>query len=99
MTHTFFQKHGFNYIHTPVITISDCEGAGEMFQVTTLFSEADRLEHELKENPPPSATDLEATKFLVKEKGDKVSDLKATKLINQKLLLQYLNFGSLKIGS
>lgn len=34
--HRFFQERGFFYIHTPVITSSDCEGAGEMFQVTTL---------------------------------------------------------------
>ena len=34
--HDFFQEDGFLYIHTPVITASDCEGAGEMFQVTTL---------------------------------------------------------------
>ena len=34
-THTFFQQRGFLYIHTPIITASDCEGAGEMFQVTT----------------------------------------------------------------
>lgn len=34
--HEFFQSRGFLYIHTPVITTSDCEGAGEMFQVTTL---------------------------------------------------------------
>lgn len=34
--HDFFQKHGFHYIHTPIITGSDCEGAGEMFRVTTL---------------------------------------------------------------
>ena len=34
--HTFFQERGFNYVHTPLITASDCEGAGEMFQVTTL---------------------------------------------------------------
>ncbi len=33
--HDFFQKRGFNYIHTPIITGSDCEGAGEMFRVTT----------------------------------------------------------------
>ena len=32
-THNFFQGHGFLYVHTPVITASDCEGAGEMFQV------------------------------------------------------------------
>lgn len=34
--HTFFQERGFFYIHTPIITASDCEGAGEMFRVTTL---------------------------------------------------------------
>ena len=34
--HTFFQDRGFVYVHTPIITASDCEGAGEMFQVTTL---------------------------------------------------------------
>ncbi|MBD5118669.1 MAG: asparagine--tRNA ligase [Clostridiales bacterium] len=34
--HCFFQERGFIYIHTPIITASDCEGAGEMFQVTTL---------------------------------------------------------------
>jgi asparaginyl-tRNA synthetase len=34
--HTFFRSRGFRYIHTPIITGSDCEGAGEMFRVTTL---------------------------------------------------------------
>ena len=34
--HCFFQEQGFVYVHTPIITASDCEGAGEMFQVTTL---------------------------------------------------------------
>ena len=34
--HKFFQERGFVYVHTPLITGSDCEGAGEMFQVTTL---------------------------------------------------------------
>ncbi len=34
--HEFFQERGFVYVHTPIITGSDCEGAGEMFQVTTL---------------------------------------------------------------
>ena len=34
--HQFFQDRGFVYVHTPIITGSDCEGAGEMFQVTTL---------------------------------------------------------------
>ncbi len=34
--HKFFNERGFVYVHTPLITGSDCEGAGEMFQVTTL---------------------------------------------------------------
>ncbi|MFL2871174.1 MAG: asparagine--tRNA ligase [Pirellulaceae bacterium] len=34
--HNFFQENGFLYTHTPIITASDCEGAGEMFQVTTM---------------------------------------------------------------
>jgi asparaginyl-tRNA synthetase len=35
-THLFFQERGFLYLHTPIITGSDCEGAGKMFRVTTL---------------------------------------------------------------
>ena len=34
--HNFFQQEGFLYVHTPIITASDCEGAGELFEVTTL---------------------------------------------------------------
>jgi asparaginyl-tRNA synthetase len=34
--HDFFQEEGFFYVHTPIITASDCEGAGQMFRVTTL---------------------------------------------------------------
>jgi len=44
--HEFFQRRGFHQIHTPVITTSDCEGAGEMFQVVT--------EQELNEGSPQS---------------------------------------------
>ena len=36
-THKFFQERGFQYVHTPIITASDCEGAGEMLQVTTML--------------------------------------------------------------
>ncbi len=43
--HEFFQSRGFVYVHTPIITGSDCEGAGEMFQVTTLdMNDPPRLE-------------------------------------------------------
>lgn len=38
-THLFFQERGFKYIHTPIITTADCEGAGEMFTVTTMLDE------------------------------------------------------------
>lgn len=42
-THQFFQELGFIYVHTPIITTSDCEGAGEMFQVTTLLPQTDKI--------------------------------------------------------
>ena len=42
--HEFFQEEGFLYVHTPIITASDCEGAGAMFRVTTLDPSA---------TPPP----------------------------------------------
>ncbi|XP_043720610.1 asparagine--tRNA ligase, cytoplasmic 1-like [Telopea speciosissima] len=84
-THTFFQKHGFFYVHTPIITTSDCEGAGEMFQVTTMFSDSEKLEKELKQNPPPSESEIEAAKLLVKEKGDIVSQLKSAKASKEEI--------------
>lgn len=39
-THLFFQSRGFLYLHTPIITASDCEGAGKMFRTTTLDLDA-----------------------------------------------------------
>ncbi|KAE8658188.1 Asparagine--tRNA ligase [Hibiscus syriacus] len=68
-THSFFQEHNFLYVHTPIITTSDCEGAGEMFQVTTLISESEKLEKELIKNPPPSEAGIEAARKLVSERG------------------------------
>ncbi|MBQ3052874.1 MAG: asparagine--tRNA ligase [Clostridia bacterium] len=45
--HEFFQSRNFTYIHTPLITASDCEGAGEMFKVTTIgYSENYKNEEE-----------------------------------------------------
>ena len=46
--HKFFQEEGFNYIHTPIISTSDAEGAGEMFQVTTF--NLDKVPHDEKGN-------------------------------------------------
>jgi asparaginyl-tRNA synthetase len=63
--HRFFQERGFFYVHTPVITTSDCEGAGEMFRVTTLDIE----------NPPRSENNaVDFTKdFFGKKAGLTVS--------------------------
>ncbi|KAK6147782.1 hypothetical protein DH2020_018694 [Rehmannia glutinosa] len=85
-THTFFQKHGFLYVHTPIITTSDCEGAGEMFQVTTIINDAEKLEKDLKENPPPSETDIKAAELVVKEKGEAVAQLKSAKASKQEIV-------------
>ncbi|MGQ4807045.1 Asparagine--tRNA ligase [Candidatus Entotheonellaceae bacterium PAL068K] len=43
--HQFFRDCGFYYLHTPIITGSDCEGAGEMFRVTTLPPDLDPRQH------------------------------------------------------
>ena len=57
-----------------------------MFQVTTLISEADRLERDLINNPPPSAADIEAAQLVVKEKGDSVAQLKSAKAEKAEIL-------------
>ncbi len=51
--HKFFQERDFVYVHTPIITGSDCEGAGEMFRVTTL---------DLKDLPQTEEGDVEFSK-------------------------------------
>ena len=73
-THSFFNKNGFLYVHTPLITQSDCEGAGEMFQVTTLLGAADEAA-EAGESAP-TAADVEAMKAKVTQAGDVVKQLK-----------------------
>ena len=47
-THKFFQERDFLYVHTPIITASDCEGAGQMFKVTTLDNKKPPLTKEGK---------------------------------------------------
>ncbi len=54
--HTFFQEKGFVYVHTPIITGSDCEGAGEMFSVTTLPLK------DIKNMPVTESGDIDFTK-------------------------------------
>ena len=62
--HSFFQEMGFIYVHTPIITGSDCEGAGEMFKVTTL---------DLKKIPIENGNVDFSTDFFGKETGLTVS--------------------------
>ena len=45
--HTFFHERGYFYVHTPLITASDAEGAGQMFQVTTSLTVSGQLEGEM----------------------------------------------------
>lgn len=63
--HEYFQKNGYVYINTPLITGSDCEGAGEMFQVTTIGYDA--------ENKYKSAEEYYADDFFGKKAGLSVS--------------------------
>ena len=49
--HNFFQDKDFVYVHTPIITASDCEGAGEMFKVTTLDSNEKNPENDFFGKP------------------------------------------------
>jgi len=57
-THAFFQERGFLYVHTPIITAADCEGAGEMFHVTTILSKLKYGEKDAAKQPlPPKALD------------------------------------------
>ena len=54
-THAFFNSRNFFYMHSPLITASDCEGAGEMFRVTTfdLDGGIDKLPTKTITTPPP----------------------------------------------
>lgn len=72
-THSFFQKHGFLYVHTPIITASDCEGAGEMFQVTTLLNDAEKA----GTAPAVDAATLEEMRAKVAAAGEAVKTVKA----------------------
>lgn len=62
--HEFYQSRGFLYVHTPVITTSDCEGAGQLFQVTTLdlarlaLSQETRAKSQVKESGAESGPSL-----------------------------------------
>jgi asparaginyl-tRNA synthetase len=68
--HAFFNERGFMYVHTPLITASDCEGAGEMFAVTTMLGHAEKNKGTL-----PLVTPEEAKKRAGDKHPPKVGDV------------------------
>ena len=77
-THTFFQSHDFTYVNTPIVTASDCEGAGEQFQVTTLLNGADGAAA-APAPAPASAAEVAAAAAAAAEQGAAVKALKEKK--------------------
>eukprot|EP01094_Clydonella_sp_ATCC50884_P000364 TRINITY_DN10283_c0_g1_i3.p1 TRINITY_DN10283_c0_g1~~TRINITY_DN10283_c0_g1_i3.p1 ORF type:complete len:597 (-),score=239.77 TRINITY_DN10283_c0_g1_i3:172-1941(-) len=75
-THVFFQERNFSYIHTPIITSSDCEGAGEMFQLSTLLPAPDKTVVPIQEKP---VEEIAAANEKVTQAGAAVRDLKEKK--------------------
>jgi asparaginyl-tRNA synthetase len=69
-THEFFNKAGFYYMHAPLITASDCEGAGEMFQVTTLINEISEEKEGKPEGVLPPDTDGPSQEVVDKKIAD-----------------------------
>ncbi|MDY0269016.1 asparagine--tRNA ligase [Trichloromonas sp.] len=72
--HQFFRERGFLYVHTPIITANDCEGAGEMFRVTTL----DPLKPPLKEGKVDWSEDFFGEKAGLTVSGQLQGELFAT---------------------
>ena len=74
--HAFFDEEGFNYVHSPIITTSDCEGAGEQFQVTTLINGIDGPSVASAQSNVASEADIAAAKAAAAEQGVVVKTLK-----------------------
>ncbi|KAJ8634380.1 hypothetical protein MRB53_027716 [Persea americana] len=89
-THTFCQNHGFLYVNMPVITSTDSMGNGETFQVTTLFSEDEKIEEPNLMNDH-GAINLEVVKTAIKEKRNRVQELQRTDSNKEALLAALLD--------
>ena len=77
-THAFFASEGFRYVQTPILTASDCEGAGEMFRVTTLDpADAPPVAASDATAAAPSAAAVAELEEQIKAQGDKVRAAKA----------------------
>jgi len=81
-THRFFGSEGFRYVQTPLITASDCEGAGEMFRVTTLPTTVDAAPGAVaaaEPAPAPRGDALAALEAEIATQGAKVREVKEAK--------------------
>ena len=91
--HSYFQENGFNYVHTPIITGSDAEGAGEMFRVTTLDPKNPPLTEEgdvdWKQDFFGKATNLTVNSDLLNQAKSLKINLSAT--LEQALIVQVKN--------
>ncbi|GBG24668.1 Asparagine--tRNA ligase [Hondaea fermentalgiana] len=67
--HDFFRLQGFQYVHTPIITASDCEGAGEMMAVTTMLGKAEENKGKL-----PTVTAELAKKYALDDPNTKLKE-------------------------
>ena len=81
-THDFFaRENGMLYVHTPLITSSDCEGAGEMFAVTTLLKQMEDMSPSSGEGDAKAAADaaahVQSLRDAASKQGEAVRDLKA----------------------
>jgi len=88
-THTFFHNHGFLYIHTPILTGADCEGAGEQFGVTTMLG-SDHLATDITVpviEPPevedPSTLSKKELKRRAKKEAQEKKNLDPTKPVHE----------------
>jgi len=68
-THLFFQSLNFFYIHTPIITVSDCEGAGELFQVTNILPHDDDVTKVPKVTQPTPTNKIDYNKEMFHKKA------------------------------
>jgi len=76
--HRYFQENDFHYLHTPVITAGDCEGAGAMFQVTTLDMEAIAKTRESANQPVDYSKDFFGKKTFLTVSGQLEAETYAT---------------------
>jgi len=80
-THNFFNNHGFLYIHTPILTCADCEGAGEQFAVTTMLG-SDHLKTDVTLPVHAAPAEEEGEKKLSKKEMKRRAKKEASKKVD-----------------